>query len=351
MSRSKLILLLVVVVAVVAGGAWFASGGSGGPDTGGTPAPSLGPVPESNVVAADARAIPVNRVELAAPGSGGVVAEVSVAEGDTVTVGQPLLRLDGTPLEGQVATAEAGVAAAEAGVATARAGVDQAQASVRQAAAQVTAANAAVSQAAAGARAADANRDQTPSGTKLRRAANAEVDRAWAAYRGALAQAEAARRAEAAARAAVETARTEVARARAGVASAKVTLAAARAALDDLVLISPIAGTIVTLDAVPGETLAPGVPVVRIADPSAWQFETIDLDETSVGRISEGATATVSVDAFPDMKIPARVVAIDRFGQPSAGDIVYAVVLEPTGDVPDDLRWNMTANALIDTGE
>jgi multidrug resistance efflux pump len=350
MSR-KLIALLVVVVAIVAGGAWFLSGGPGGTTAGGSPAPSLGPVPESDTVASDARAIPVTRVELAAPGAGGVVAEVLVAEGDTVTAGQPLLRLDGTQLEGQVAVAEAAVAAAKAAVDTARAGVTQAQAAVRQAASQVTAANAAVSQAAAGGRAAQANRDQTPAGTKLRRAANAEVDRAWAAYRGAVAQAEAARRAEAAAKAAVATARTEVARARAGVASAEASLAAAKAALDGLVLGSPIAGTVVTLDAVVGETVGPGVPVVRIADPGAWRFETIDLDETSVGRITEGATATISVDAFPDVSIPATVVKIDRFGQPSAGDIVYAVVLEPTGEVPEGLRWNMTASAVIDTGE
>ena len=42
----------------------------------------------------DTRAVPIQHAELAAPGGGGVVAEVMVAEGDAVTAGQPLLRLD-----------------------------------------------------------------------------------------------------------------------------------------------------------------------------------------------------------------------------------------------------------------
>ncbi len=90
--------------------------------------------------------------------------------------------------------------------------------------------------------------------------------------------------------------------------------------------------------------------MVRIADTSAWRFESIDLDEAAIGRLVEGATATVTVDAFPDLEIPATVVAISPFGESSAGDIVYTILLEPTGDVPADLRWNMTASAQIEAG-
>ena len=278
--------------------------------------------------------MPATRVELAAPGSGGVVAQVLVAEDDEVAVGQPLLRLDGARLEPEVAAAEAAVASAEASV-------SQAQATERQAAAQVTAAEAAVDQAEAAVDVADATRDGTPSGGSARRAANAELVRAKAALRGARAQLSVAQRAHDGAVAAVTGAQSEVARATAG-------LAAARAALDDLVLVAPIAGAVASLDAVVGETVGPGAPVVRLADLTAWQFETIDLDEASIGRIAEGAEAVISVDAFPDVSIPARVVSIDRFGEASAGDIVYTVVLEPIGDVPDGLRWNMTASAQID---
>ena len=102
-----------------------------------------------------------------------------------------------------------------------------------------------------------------------------------------------------------------------------------------------------SLEAVVGETVSPGAPVVRIADTSGWRFETVDLDETAIGRVAEGAEATITVDAFPEVEIPARIASISPFGESSAGDIVYTIVLEPTGDVPDGLRWNMTAGATI----
>jgi len=42
------------------------------------------------------------------------------------------------------------------------------------------------------------------------------------------------------------------------------------------------------------------------------------------------------------------VASIAPFGTSSAGDIVYTIVLEPTGALPEGLRWNMTASATID---
>ncbi|HEY8169016.1 MAG TPA: HlyD family efflux transporter periplasmic adaptor subunit [Candidatus Limnocylindrales bacterium] len=328
-TRSRGIIAVIVVIAVVAVIWLLSSTGAAGPDA--SASPTLGPVPESDVVAADARVVPVRRAELSAPGGGGVVAEVLVAEGDRVTAGQPLLRLDGSRLEPQLAGAQAAVAAAEAHA-------TQADASARQADAQVSVAEAGVDQAQAALAAADATRDAGPSSGAARRAANAEVDRARAGVRSARAQVTAARRAADAAGAGAAAAAAEVDRSRAAAADLQ-------AAIDELTLVAPFAGLVASLDAVAGETVAAGSPIVRIADPTGWRFETVDLDEAAIGRLAEGAEATVSVDAFPDVEIPARVVSIAPFGESSAGDIVYAIVLEPIGEVPDGLRWNMTASA------
>jgi multidrug resistance efflux pump len=113
------------------------------------------------------------------------------------------------------------------------------------------------------------------------------------------------------------------------------TPAARRRPLDDLTLEAPFAGTVASVGR---DRRADGRrrrPVVRIADPSAWRFETIDLDEAAIGRLAVGAKATVTVDAFEDVEIPATIASIAPFGVSSAGDIVYTVVLEPTGAVPD----------------
>jgi multidrug resistance efflux pump len=333
MTRNRLIALVVVVLAVAAG-AWFLSGrGGGGGQAGPQPSATVPPVAESNTVTSDARAVPIHHVELSAPGAGGVVAEVMVAEGDAVTQGEPLLRLDDAQAKAAVDEAAAAAQAATVAIKTADGAATQADA-------QVAAARAAVDEADAAVRSADATRDATPSGD-AKRAANAEVDRARAAARGARAQLQSARVAAEVADIGIDQARLDETR-------AKATLAGAEAALEDLTLKAPMAGTVASLDATVGQTVAAAAPVVRIADPSAWRFETIDLDEAAIGRLAVGAAATVNVDAFEGVDIPAKVESIAPFGVSSAGDIVYTVVLVPTGDVPQGLRWNMTASAQIE---
>lgn len=332
MSR-RTVAVLLIVVAAVAVGAWLLGGGRA---PGADPAAeaTLPPVAPSTSVVADARAVPVRRVELSAPAGGGTVVEVPVVEGATVALDAPLIRFDAALADADVATAQAALAAATAAA-------TQARAAAAQAAAQVDVATAAIEEAKSALAGADARRDATPSGTTARRAANADVARAQDALDGARAQRDVARRASDGAKAASEAATAEIARAEAA-------LRAAEIAREELTVTAPFAGVVASLDARVGETVPPGTVVARVADPSGWRFETTDLDETSVGRIAEGAAATLSLDAFPDSVIEGRVASISRFGTASTGDIVYTVAIEPTSAVPEGLRWNMTASATID---
>ena len=332
MSRQAVAVLLIVVAAVAVG-AWLLGGGRA---PGADPAAeaTLPPVAPSPSIVADARAVPLQRVELAAPVGATTVADVWVSEGGSVAAGAPLVGFDPELAKADVASAEAALDAAVANETRTAAAADQADAQVEVAAAAIEEAKSALA-------AADARRDATPSGTTARRAANADVARAQDALDGARAQRDVARSASDGAMAASDAATAEVAQARAA-------LAAAQTALGKLTVVAPFAGVVASLDARVGETVPPGTVVVRIADPSGWRFETTDLDETSVGRITEGAAATISLDAFPDAVIEGRVASIAPFGTSSTGDIVYTVVIEPTSAVPDGLRWNMTASVTID---
>jgi multidrug resistance efflux pump len=107
-------------------------------------------------------------------------------------------------------------------------------------------------------------------------------------------------------------------------------------------MVAPFAGTLAAVDARVGEIIAAGAPVIRLADLSAFQFETTDLTELAVGRIKVGDAATVTVDALPGVEFPGKVTRIRAFGENRQGDIVYTVTVQP--DRQDDrLRWNMTA--------
>ncbi|MBN2085862.1 MAG: efflux RND transporter periplasmic adaptor subunit [Anaerolineales bacterium] len=66
------------------------------------------------------------------PELSGRVAEVLVAQGETVAQGQPLFRLDGALLQAQRKSAEAGLAAAQSGLETARAALDTARTQFEQ---------------------------------------------------------------------------------------------------------------------------------------------------------------------------------------------------------------------------
>ena len=175
------------------------------------------------------------------------------------------------------------------------------------------------------------------------------VARARAAQaQAALDQAQAGARAEqiAAAEADVAQAEAELKNLDADVASATAALAAAKGALADTELRAPFDGTLVMQNVKAGVPVPAGTLAARIADLSAWQIETTDLTELNIASVQEGLPATMTFDALPGLELSGHVSRIKPFGDSRQGDIVYTVVVAP--DQRDArLRWNMTAKVAI----
>ena len=152
----KKIIIGVVVLALLAGGAYFAFG----MNTPAAPpaAAAAPPVAAAKAVVAEAKVVPLRSAALSLP-IGGMVAEVLVGEGDQVTAGQVIARLDATQLQARVAGAEAALAEAQANyenlkagatpeqIAEAEAQLAAAQAQAQRTAASVTTADVAAAQA------------------------------------------------------------------------------------------------------------------------------------------------------------------------------------------------------------
>jgi HlyD family secretion protein len=134
--------------------------------------------------------------------------------------------------------------------------------------------------------------------------------------------------------------------ARAQVSSAQADLALARLNLADMELRAPFAGVVAAVDLRANEYATAGSVAVRLADLSAWQIQTDDLTELSVANIHEGAPATITFDALPEVALPGRVSRIKGFGENRQGDITYTVTITPDKLDPR-LRWNMTAAVSI----
>lgn len=129
--------------------------------------------------------------------------------------------------------------------------------------------------------------------------------------------------------------------------TAKANLAAAQAAYADLELTAPFAGTIADFDLKVGEFVAVGTPVLTLADFSTWRVETKDLTELEVVKIRVGQGATIKLDALPGVEMTASVVSISPTFVYNQGDVTYTATLVLQS--PDaQTRWGMTAVVTFD---
>ena len=110
-------------------------------------------------------------------------------------------------------------------------------------------------------------------------------------------------------------ARLDSARADVGVAEGTVRVPAQE--LDDFVIRAPFAGVIISKDAQPGEMVSPisagggftRTGIATVVDMDSREIE-VDVNEAYINRVGEGQRAEAVLDAYPDWKIPSRVIAI-----------------------------------------
>lgn len=203
--------------------------------------------------------------------------------------------------------------------------------------AQQQAANAGVSVAVANRNVAQAQLDLVQAGASDEQIAVAEVGVAQAEVGVSLAEVD------------VAQAEASVAQAEAAVTAAEAAVEAAQAALDRMTLFAPFDGTVARIDATVGELVAPSAPQLVLADFSGWLVETTDLTELDVALVTEGAPATVRIDAIPEAEVQGTVSQVSLVSDLSRGDVVYEVTLrlDAAPDLP--LRWGMTVFVDVET--
>jgi HlyD family secretion protein len=92
-------------------------------------------------------------------------------------------------------------------------------------------------------------------------------------------------------------------------------LALRRQDLDDTVIRAPFAGVAVSKDAQPGEMISPvsagggftRTGICTLVDMKSLEIE-VDVNESYIHRVRPGQTAVATLDAYPDWRIPARVI-------------------------------------------
>lgn len=213
--------------------------------------------------------------------------ELLVDEGDQVQAGQVIAKLDSKELEAQVAQAKANLATAQAKLAGIKTGNRPQQ----------------IAEAAASADSAEANFANAKKVYERTKAlydqgalSAQQMDSAQTALAVAQAQYAAANQS---ANLVAEGSRPEdIQAAEAQVEQAAAVLKNAQLQLDNATIIAPISGTIALRSVNIGESVTVGQPMFNVVD-SNDVWISANVDETYIGKIHVGQSATFTIDAFP----------------------------------------------------
>ena len=272
------------------------------------------------------------------------IAQVLVEEGDRVTAGQVLARLQTNRLEAQIREIEAKVAAQQEVVKRFEAGTRPQE--IEQARAEVEAARARVKNTMKNY---ERIRETSGVGATSQQAlddirAQLDVDQAQLTVK------------EKALNLALEGPRKEdVAAARNDLETLKASLSLLKIRLADMTLISPSAGVIQNRILEPGEMASPSRPVVTLAltDP---KWVRAYVPEPNLGRINLGMKAKVLSDSFPDQKFEGWIGFISPVAEftpktVQTEDLRTKLVYEVkvfVHDSKDLLRLGMPTTVIVD---
>src|SRR5690606_6687994 len=119
------------------------------------------------------------------------------------------------------------------------------------------------------------------------------------------------------ARATFDSMQAQLANREAGVVLAERRMAMEQQYLDDLILRAPFAGVVISKDSQPGEMISPvsagggftRTGICTIVDMSSLEIE-VDVNEAYIQRVRPEQMVQATLEAYPDWRIPARVIAI-----------------------------------------
>ena len=266
-ARTGVWVTVIVLVALGGGGGWYWASKLQAAEVKVAPvmAKSAGAIGGAAVLNASGYVTARRRATVSSKVTGKVM-EVFIEEGQAVRQGQVLARLDDSQ-------ARAALAFADAQVAASRKSAAQDQARLKEA---------------------ELNLERRQRLMKEQVVGKAEVD---------------------AAQADVDTLKANIAYAHEQIAVAETQVRMRRTELDDMVVRAPFSGIAISKDAQPGEMVSPvsagggftRTGIGTIVDMSSLEIE-VDVNESYINRVKPGQKVEAMLDAYPDWRIPSRVI-------------------------------------------
>lgn len=133
------------------------------------------------------------------------------------------------------------------------------------------------------------------------------------------------------------------------IAAAQAKVDAAQAEVNAMNIIAPFDGEVIFVQSTPGSSVSKGVSAIGMVNRNTVKIDVL-IDETSIGAISVGDEAQVTMDSLPSVTLKGKVTLINPIGTTVNGLVKYTVTvaLEPTDD---PLLFGATANVILLTSE
>ncbi|MEZ8220312.1 Outer membrane efflux protein [Candidatus Fervidibacteria bacterium JGI MDM2 JNZ-1-D12] len=149
------------------------------------------------------------------------------------------------------------------------------------------------------------------------------------------------------------TSQKDIELARAQVEQAKAMLDSALATLRKTVIVAPVSGYIATKNVEVGNTVSPGVPLMRLVAAGAVEFE-VNLSESDFAKVQDGQTVMVRVDTLPNRVLKGFVSKLVPIAEVASRQFKIKVVLpgadklvKPGSFARGEIIVNRIPNALV----
>ncbi|GBR77540.1 macrolide-specific efflux system MacA, partial [Candidatus Termititenax dinenymphae] len=108
-------------------------------------------------------------------------------------------------------------------------------------------------------------------------------------------------------------------------------------------ILAPIGGRVIVRSIEPGQTVNSNTTILVLADRLIVKAQ---IDETDIGKVAVGQKTTISLDAYPDVKISGRINRISYESKVINNVTIYEVEIAPDS-IPAIFRSGMSANIKI----
>ncbi|MGN0991176.1 MAG: efflux RND transporter periplasmic adaptor subunit [Candidatus Ventricola sp.] len=127
----------------------------------------------------------------------------------------------------------------------------------------------------------------------------------------------------------------------------KVELEKAMEKQEQLAIVAPCDGRVASIDVEKGDSVSAGTKVMSIVESDAGMQLILEIDELDIPMVQAGQTATLSVDALPDVTLTGVVRKIAPLGNTESSVTTYDVYIELTGEVDSRVLGGMNVSGEI----